>query len=206
VDWIAPVGSGLVALAGLAFGWASTVRSQRQTAELAREGNRHAQALAELAGEQARRLEQVRHQQGVRDRWDRRLEDSYVEVATTVIRLSTTVSEAGETEPDALVRARVLVGLFADGAVREAFDKWLDRFDRLRYALGRQAEADGSAAPVSTRDLHSTKDMWRRQATDARLKEIDVRERLIGAMAASLGRPLPDPPPPAPSPGEPGPA
>jgi hypothetical protein len=192
VEWITTVGSGLVALAGLAFGWASSVRSQRQTAELAREGNRHAQALAELAGDQARRIEDARHEQGVRDRWEQRLEESYVEVATTVIRLSTTLSESGETEPDELVRARVLIGLFAEPPVRTAFDTWLDRFDRLRYALGRQSEAGGADEPASTRDLRSTRDMWRRQANDARLKEVDVRERLIAAMAASLGRPVPD--------------
>jgi hypothetical protein len=189
-DWITSIGGGLVAVAGLAFGWASSVRSQRQTAELAREGNRHAQALAELAGEQSRRLDQVRHEQGVRDRWDQRLEEAYVQIATTVIRLSTSVSDAGETEPDELVRTRVLVGLFAEPLVHDRFDKWLDRFDKLRYALGRQSAAD-QKEPASTRDLDSTRDMWRRQANDARLKEVDARERLIGAMAADLVRPAP---------------
>jgi hypothetical protein len=31
--------------------------------------------------------------------------------------------------------------------------------------------------------------MWRRQADDARLAEIDARERLVAAMAAHLGGP-----------------
>ena len=91
MDWITPVGSGVVAVAGLTFGWASTVRSQRQTAELAREGNRHAQALAELTGAQALGLERLNHERLARDRH----EQSYVEIATTVVRLSTTVTEDG---------------------------------------------------------------------------------------------------------------
>jgi hypothetical protein len=191
-DWITPVGSGVIALAGLVFGWASTVRSQRQTGELAREGNRHAQALAELAGEHARELERVRHEQAARDRGEQRLEQSYMEIATTVIRLGATVSDSGETVPDDLVRARMLVGLFAAPAVREAFDKWLDRFEKLRYALGRQS-ATADEEPESTRDLHSKRDMWRRQATDARLKEVDARERLMAAMAADLRTDSPAP-------------
>ena len=189
-DWVTPVGSGVVAVAGLAFGWASAVRSQRQTGDLAREGNRHAQVLAELSGDQARRLEELRHEQAARTRREQRLEESYVEVAGTVIRLSSTVSDAGETVPEDLVRARVLVGLFAQPEVRDTFDKWLDRFDKLRYALGRQAAADGTP-PESTRDLHSPRDMWRRQATDSRLKEVDARERLMAAMARQLSRPAP---------------
>jgi hypothetical protein len=184
-DWITPVGGGVVALAGLVFGWASSVRSQRQTAELAREGNRHAQALAELAGTHARELERMRHEQAGGDRWEQRLEQSYVETATTVIRLSSTVTDTGETVPDDLVRARMLVGLFATPEVRDAFDAWLDRFEKLRFALGRQAEA-GDEAPASTRDLHSKRDMWRRQATDARLNEADAQEQLMAAMAADL--------------------
>lgn len=183
-DWIAPVGSGVVAVAGLTFGWATSVRSQRQTADLAREGNRHAQALAELAGEQARRLEELRHEQAGGQRRGQRLEESYVEVATTVVR----VSSAPSPDSEDLVRARVLVGLFAEAPVREAFDAWLDRFEKLRYALGKQSEA-GDEPTESTRDLHSPRDMWRRQANDARLNEVDARERLMTAMAAHLGRP-----------------
>jgi hypothetical protein len=183
-DWITPVGSGVVAVAGLAFGWATTVRSQRQTADLAREGNRHAQALAELSAEQARRLEEVRHEQADGDRRGRRLEESYVEIATTVVR----AGAAPPGDPEDLVRARVLVGLFAEVPVREAFDAWLDRFEKLRFALDKQAEA-GDEPTESTRDLHSPRDMWRRQATDARLNEVDARERLMAAMAAHLGRP-----------------
>jgi hypothetical protein len=182
MDWITPVGSGVVAVAGLLFGWATSVRSQRQTAELARESNRHAQALAELTGDQGRRLEELRHIQAGADRRDRRLEDSYVEIATTVVRVST----AGADDDD-LVRARVLVGLFAEPAVREAFEAWLDRHEKLRYALSKQSEA-GDEPTASTRDIHSPRDMWRRQATDARLKEIDARERLMTAMAAHLER------------------
>jgi hypothetical protein len=188
LDWITPVGGGVVAVAGVVFGWASTVRSQRQTADLAREGNRHAQALAELAGDQARRLEELRYEQAGLDRRAHRLEESYLEIATTVIRLSSTVSDEGETEPDDLVRARVLVGLFAQSEVQAAFDDWLDRFDKLRFALGRQAETD-ETPPASTRDLHSPRDMWRRQANDARLREVDARERLIAAMSGHLGQP-----------------
>ncbi|MCY1139439.1 hypothetical protein OWR29_15680 [Actinoplanes sp. Pm04-4] len=182
MDWITPVGSGVVAVAGLIFGWATTVRSQRQTAELARENNRHAQALAELAGEHGRRLEELRHTQSGSDRRDRRLEDSYVEIATTVVRVS-----AGGDSDDDLVRARVLVGLFAEPPVREAFEAWLDRHEKLRYALTKQSEA-GDEPTESTRDLHSPRDMWRRQATDARLKEVDARERLMTAMASHLSR------------------
>ena len=48
-EWIAPVGSGVVGVAGLLFGWASSGRSQRLTAALAKEGNAHAQALAQAA-------------------------------------------------------------------------------------------------------------------------------------------------------------
>jgi hypothetical protein len=187
-DWISPVGSGLVGVAGVAFGWATAVGSRRQTAELAREGNRHAQALADTAGEQARRLEELRHEQAGRDRRERRLEESYLEIATIVIRLSAAAPEEGGTMPDVpeeLVRASVLVGLFAPAAVREAFDKWLDRFDKLRYAVARRSAKDGTT-PESTRDLHSPRDMWRRQATDARLKEIDARERLLQAMSRHL--------------------
>lgn len=181
MDWITPVGSGVVAVAGLTFGWASTVRSQRQTAELAREGNRHAQALAELTGAQALGLERLNHERLARDRH----EQSYVEIATTVVRLSTTVTEDGGTAPEELVRARVMAGLFARPPVRSLFDDWLDRFDKLRFALERQTAA-GDEAPASTRDLQSPRDMWRRQATDARLKEVEARERLITAMAAEL--------------------
>jgi hypothetical protein len=186
-DWFAPVSSGVVALAGVAFGWATSVRSQRQTAELAREANRHAQALAELAGEQARHLERQRHEQQAGDRRTQRLQESYVEIASTVIRLSTTMSDEGVIAPDELVRARVLVGLFAGEPARAAFDEWLDGFEKLRYALSRQAAA-GADEPESTRDRHSTRDMWRRQATDSRLKEIDRRERLMAALAADLTR------------------
>jgi len=188
-DWITPVGGGVVALAGLVFGWATTVRGQRQTAELAREGNRHAQALAELAGEQARRLESLRDEQAGRDRRLRRLEESYVEVATSVVRLSATVAEPGDGVPEDLVRARVLVGLFARAGVREAFDPWLDSFEKLRFALRRQAEAEeatGGVPEESVRDLHSPGNLWRRQAGDARLREVDARERLMAAMATDL--------------------
>ncbi|WP_250006283.1 hypothetical protein [Actinoplanes sp. M2I2] len=181
MDWLTPIGGGVVALAGILFGWATSVRSQRQTAGLAREGNRHAQALAELAGEQARRLEELRYAQAGGDRRDRRLEESYVEIATTVVRVSTT--EAGDED---LVRARVLVGLFAEPTVREAFEAWLERFEKLRFALTKQSEA-GDEPLGSTRDLHSPRDMWRRQANDARLKEVDARERLLTAMATHLG-------------------
>jgi hypothetical protein len=183
-DWISPIGSGVVGLAGLLFGWASTVRSQRQTAELAREGNRHAQALAESAGEQSRRLEELRAEQAGRDRRERRLEESYLEIATTVIRASASVTDSA----DELVRARVLVGLFAQPEVREAFDRWLDSFDKLRFADDRRTAA-GAEPADNTRDLRSPRDMWRRQADDARLKEIDARERLIQAMARHLDRP-----------------
>ena len=190
-DWITPAGSAAVAVAGVVFGWATAVRSQRQTADLAREGNRHAQALAELSGDQERRLEELRHEQAARARRELRLEESYVEVASTVIRLSSTVSEAGETVAAELVRAQVLVGLFAQPEVRETFDKWLDSFDKLRFALGKQATAD-EKPPASTRDLHSPRDMWRRQAADSRLKEVDARERLIAAMARHLNDPTPE--------------
>ncbi|MBU2664969.1 hypothetical protein KOI35_15810 [Actinoplanes bogorensis] len=182
-DWVTPVGSGVVAVAGLVFGWATSVRSQRQTAELAREGNRHAQALAELAGSQARGLEQLRHTQSGTDRRELRLEDSYVEIATTVIRAS--VDPAGSA--DDLVRARVLIGLFAEAPVREAFEAWLDSLDKLRYAVGKQSEA-GDEPVASTRDIHSPRDMWRRQADDARIKEVEARERLMTAMAGHLNR------------------
>jgi hypothetical protein len=182
-DWVVPAGSAVVGAAGLLFGWASTVRSQRQTAELAREGNRHAQSLAELAGEQARRLEEVRFEQSGRERRERRLEESYLEIATTVIRLSA----LPEDDSDELIRARVLVGLFALPDVREAFEAWADRFDKLRFAEARRSATDDTP-PSSTRDLHSPRDMWRRQSDDARLKEIDARERLIEAMSGHLGR------------------
>ncbi|BFU43927.1 hypothetical protein [Krasilnikovia sp. MM14-A1004] len=187
-DWITPVGSAVVAIAGLGFGWATSVRSQRQAAELAKEGNRHARSLAELAATHAASLEGVRHEQLVGDRRDQRQEQSYLEIATTVIRLSATVSDAGETVPDELVRARVLVGLFAQAEVQAAFGSWLDRFDKLRFALGRQAGTTDEE-PASTRDLHSKRDLWRRQANDARLREVDARERLIAALAAGLDRP-----------------
>lgn len=183
MDWITPVGSAVVAVAGLVFGWATSVRSQRQTADLAREGNQHARAVAELAGEQARRLEEQRHHQAGADRRDQRVEQSYVEIATTVIRAGSPAADDAD-----LVRARVLVGLFAEPAVREAFDAWLDRSEKLRYALAKQAEA-GDGPTASTRDLHSPRDMWRRQANDARLKEVDAREHLLAAMAAHLSRP-----------------
>ena len=180
-DWVTPVGSGVVAVAGLAFGWATSVRSQRQTAELAREGNRHAQALAELTGSQARGLEQLRHTQSGTDRREQRLEESYVEIATTVIRASADPADSD------LVRSRVLVGLFAEPPVQEAFEAWLDRFDKLRYALGKHAGA-GDEPVASTRDIHSPRDMWRRQADDARIKEVEARERLMSAMAGHLAR------------------
>jgi hypothetical protein len=189
MDWVTPAGSGVVAVAGLVFGWATTVRSQRQTAELAREGNRHAQALAELTGDQQRRLEVLRQEQAGRDRRERRLEESYVEVATAVVRLSATVEGIGDGQPEDLVRARVLVGLFARGDVRDAFDNWLDSFDKLRFALARQLETVPEAPPASVRDLHSPTDLWRRQAGDARLREVDARERLMAAMAGDLGLP-----------------
>jgi hypothetical protein len=181
-DWVIPAGSAVVGAAGLLFGWASTVRGQRQTAELAREGNRHAQALAESAGEQSRRLEEVRFEQAGRERLG----------ATTVIRLSAVASPDGDVLPpddsDELVRARVLVGLFALPDVREAFERWMDRFDKLRFAQARRSATD-ETPPTSTRDLQSPRDMWRRQSTDARLREIDARERLIEAMSRHLGRP-----------------
>jgi hypothetical protein len=188
-DWVIPAGSAVVGAAGLLFGWASTVRGQRQTAELAREGNRHAQALAESAGEQARRLEEVRFEQAGRERRERRLEESYLEIATTVIRLSAQGADSppGD-ESDELVRARVLVGLFALPDVRETFEAWTDRFEKLRYAQARRSATD-ETPPKSTRDLQSPRDMWRRQSDDARLKEIDARERLIEAMSRHLARP-----------------
>ena len=191
-DSIGTIGSGVVGLAGLLFGWASTVRSQRQTAELAREGNRHAQALAEQAGEQARRLEEVRTEQAGRERRERRLEESYLEIATTVIRLSATASKDGGALPadgsDEFVRARVLVGLFALPEVRAAFDRWVDCFDKLRFALDRRAETDEKPSE-GARNLRSPRELWRRQANDARLKEIDARERLVEAMSRHLDQP-----------------
>jgi hypothetical protein len=185
-DWLSPIGSGMVAVAGLLFGWASTVRSQRLTSELAREANRHAQALAELSGEQGRRLEQLRADQTGRQRRDLRLEESYVEIATTVINLSAGTPGAGEQD---LTRARVLAGLFAAPGVRDAFGSWHERYAKLSFALSRQAAAaadDDQQTPHSTRDLHSPRDMWRRQTTDARLAETDAREHLIATMAAEL--------------------
>jgi hypothetical protein len=184
VDWITPVGGSVVAVAGLVFGWASTVRSQRQTAELARENNRHAQALAELSGEQALALERLDHERRARDQH----QQSYVEIATTVVRLSTTVTDEGVTAPEELVRARVMAGLFARPPVRALFDDWLACFDRLRFALERRS-ASGDDPPPSTRDLQSPRDMWRRQGNDARLREVEARERLITAMAAELADP-----------------
>lgn len=189
-DWIGPAGSGLVGVAGVVFGWATAVGSRRQTAELAREGNRHAQALADAAGEQALRLEEIRHERADRNRRESRIEESYLEIATIVIRLSAAAPEEGGAMPDVpdeLVRARVLVGLFAPTPVRDAFDNWLDRFDKLRFALARRSATD-EAQPESTRDLHSPRDMWRRQARDARLKEVDARERLLQAMSRHLDR------------------
>jgi hypothetical protein len=108
-----------------------------------------------------------------------------------VVRLSYAAGENGDGSPEDFVRARVLVGLFARGDVREAFDHWLDRFDKLRFALGRQSETEPEAPPASVRDLDSRTDLWRRQARDARLKEVDARERLMTAMAGDLGRPAP---------------
>jgi hypothetical protein len=189
-DWIGPAGSGLVGVAGVVFGWATAVGSRRQTAELAREGNRHAQALADTAGEQALRLDALRQDRADRERRESRIEESYLEIATIVIRLSAAAPEEGGTMPDVpdeLVRARVLVGLFTPTPVRDAFDNWLDRFDKLRFALARRSATD-EAQPESTRDLHSPRDMWRRQATDARLKEVDARERLLQAMSRHLDR------------------
>ena len=98
-DWITPVGSGVVAVAGLVFGRAPSVRSQRQTADLARENNQHARAVAELAGDQARRLEEQRHAQAGSDRRAQRVEESYVEIATTVIRAGTPTADDADLVP-----------------------------------------------------------------------------------------------------------
>jgi hypothetical protein len=182
VDWVTPVGSGVVAVAGVVFGWATTVRGQRQTAELSRESNHHAQALARLSGEHSLALQRLHHEQVLHDR----REQSYVEVATTVVGLSTTDAHS----PDDLVRARVMVGLFAEQPVREAFEHWIDSFEKLRFALSRES-ASGEQAPASVRDVHSPRDMWRRQATDARLKEVDARDRLLATMAAVLSGAVP---------------
>jgi hypothetical protein len=146
-------------------------------------------ALADAAADHARRLEELRHEQAEGDRRERRVEETYVEIATTVIRLSTAASEEGADGPDAaaaLVRARVLVGLFGTPEIRGSFDGWLDRFEKLRYALARRSTTD-ETPPASVRDLHSPRDMWRRQADDARLAEIDARERLMTAMSHQLG-------------------
>lgn len=188
-DWIAPLGSGVIGVAGLLFGWASSGRSQRQTAALAREGNEHARALASAANEHTRRLEQLRYDQAEHERRQRRLEESSLEIATTVIRLSEAAGatvEAPTLQPgddrEELVRVKALVSLFSVTEVRDGFDQWRDRFDKLRYAVERVAGADDG--PVqSVRDLHSTRDMWLRQARDARLKEIDARERLLEIMS-----------------------
>ncbi|GGJ86954.1 hypothetical protein GCM10010123_15680 [Pilimelia anulata] len=87
-----------------------------------------------------------------------------------------------------LVRVSALVGLHATAAVRAAFEAWRDRLDKLAYAVERERAAD--VGPVaSVRDLHSTRDMWRRQGRDARLRERDARDRLIAALAADLATP-----------------
>ena len=91
-----------------------------------------------------------------------------------------------------MVRAKALIGLFAPAEVRAAFDGWEDRFHKLTYAAGRMRQAAAQADPDrpagSVRDLHSTRDLWRRQAQDARLKEIDARERFVAALSAPLSR------------------
>jgi hypothetical protein len=199
-EWIAPVGSGVVGVAGLVFGWAASGRSQRLTAALARESNAHAQALAKAANDHSRHLEELRYDHGERDRQRRRLEESYLEVATTVIRVSDAMREfLDDPDPagvpadsrDELVRARALLGLFSAPEVRAAFDRWEDRLHTLTYSADRMRQAAGQVdpdrPPDSVRDLHSTRDLWRRQAQDARLKEVDAREHFIAALSGHLG-------------------
>ena len=72
-----------------------------------------------------------------------------------------------------------------DGGVPHRFDASLPVVDELAATVAAlpEREVTGCRLHVTARTT---------PATDARLKEVDVRERLIAAMAASLGRPVPD--------------
>jgi hypothetical protein len=197
-EWVASVSSGAIGVAGVLFGWSSSRHSEQQTEALAEQGNRHARAMAELSNEHSRQLEQLRHEQAERERRRQRLEESYLEIATSVIRLSEAMRElidkARPGEPldppqyrEELVRARALLSLFSVDEVRERFDAWEDQFHKLTYAVGRLVVAgegrDASQAVENVRDLHSAWDLWRRQTQDSRLREVDARERLLAAVS-----------------------
>jgi hypothetical protein len=200
-EWVASVSSGMVGVAGIIFGWSAGRRSQQQTEVLAEQGNRHAHAMAELGNQHARQLEQLRHDQAERERWRLRLEESYLEIATTVIRLSELMRELLDTarrgQPlsppesrEALVRARALLSLFAAGEVRDRFSTWEDQFHKLTYAVGRLASAgeehdigQPAQAPGNPR---SAWNLWRRQAQDSRLREVDARDRLLSVVSEQM--------------------
>jgi len=221
-EWVASASSGVVGVAGIVFGWSAGRRSQQQTEALAEQGNRHARAMAELADQHAQRLEQLRHEQAERERRRLRLEESYLEMATTVIRLSEEMrqllDEARPGRPlsppehrEALVRARALLSLFAAGEVRDRFGAWEEQFHKLAYAVGRLASAAREAAGEAARDAageaageaagkpeagpaaRGAEDprgawhLWRRQAQDSRLREVDARERLLDVVSAQMG-------------------
>jgi hypothetical protein len=170
-EWASAVGGTVVALAGLAFSWHSSRRSEARAVALAQTANEHSRELAELTYAHSRSLERLRlDEQDQQQRWVRAAE-AYAEIAETVIRAARDIEEPDDKD---LTRTLALVALHADPSVREAFDAWHDWYQKAVFAIDRLSRHDSPQSP------------WRRQVVDGRLREADAREQLLTAMAEHL--------------------
>ena len=61
--------------------------------------------------------------------------------------------------------------------MKNSFDGWHDRYQKVIFAVDRLRE---------TRAREEPDKLWRPQVRDGKLREADARERLLAAMAAQL--------------------
>jgi hypothetical protein len=180
MEWTSAVGGFIVAVASLAFSWYTSRRSEAQTAALARANNEHGRALAELTYAHARSLELMRYEQQGQEQRRVRSAEAYVEIAEIVIHSARNVEAPPEERPahdEGLTRALALVSLHAAPAVKDAFDGWHDRYQKVVFAVDRLHK---------TGDREEPDTLWRPQVRDGKLREADARERLLAAMAGQL--------------------
>jgi len=186
-EWVAAAGGTVVAALGLAFGWYTNRGAQAQTAALAQANNEHSRALAELTYTHARSLETMRYEQQAREHRRVRVADAYEEIAQIVIGSARELDAGGRSaEGDGFSRALALVALHANPPIREAFDGWHERYQKLLFAAERLARAQEISSSGGGPEHDRTTETWRMQVRDGRLREADARERLLSTMAGQL--------------------
>lgn len=186
-EWVSAAGGTVIAALGLAFGWHANRRARAQTAALAQANNEHSRALAELTYTHARSLETMRHEQQAREHRRLQVADAYEEIAQIVIGSAREMDAGGRpAEGDGFIRALALVALHADPPIREAFDGWHDRYQKLLFAAERLAKAQEMPSSGGGAEHDGTTETWRLQVRDGRLREADARERLLTTMAGQL--------------------